>query len=206
MHILLTDILTCPICGPERGLILRADRMTDRRVTDGALGCPNCRRSFPIRDGVALLDPDVESIVGSAGGDEPGTPDEEEALRMAALLGLQEPGGFAFIAGPAARLAGRIAALTEGVEIAADGRFSGAGGEQSRLVVGTSLPFYAGRLRGVWLSGRAADELLVEAVRTMHPTGRLVLEPAPVDAVQRLATLGLRPLARERQTVVAAKR
>lgn len=48
MHILLTDILTCPRCGPEFGLVLLADRVEDRRVLEGRLGCPNCREQYPI--------------------------------------------------------------------------------------------------------------------------------------------------------------
>lgn len=55
MQLLLTDRLTCPRCGPTFGLILLADRMSDRRVRDGRLGCPNCRDSFPIVDGFADL-------------------------------------------------------------------------------------------------------------------------------------------------------
>ena len=43
MHILLTDTLTCPRCGPDFGLILLAERIEGRRVMDGHLGCANCR-------------------------------------------------------------------------------------------------------------------------------------------------------------------
>lgn len=55
MHILLTDILSCPRCGPEFGLILLADRIEARRVLAGTLGCANCRSKYAIRDGVADL-------------------------------------------------------------------------------------------------------------------------------------------------------
>ena len=46
MHILLTDVVTCPRCGPEFGLILLADRFEERRVMQGRLGCPNCREEY----------------------------------------------------------------------------------------------------------------------------------------------------------------
>lgn len=52
---MLTDRLTCPRCGPTFGLILLAERMVDRRVRDGTLGCPNCRDAFPVVDGFADL-------------------------------------------------------------------------------------------------------------------------------------------------------
>lgn len=51
MHLLLTDILSCPRCGPEFGLILLADRIEARRVLAGILGCANCRSKYPIREG-----------------------------------------------------------------------------------------------------------------------------------------------------------
>ena len=38
MHILLTDLLFCPRCGPQHGLILLANRLEERRVLDGWLG------------------------------------------------------------------------------------------------------------------------------------------------------------------------
>lgn len=205
MHILLTDILSCPVCGPEHGLILRADRMTERRVEEGALGCPNCERTFPIRDGVALLDPSTTGTGSTADAARTGTDDDAEAVRMAALLGLHEAGGFALIVGPAARLASRVAGLAEGVEIAADREYSSAGPGVSRLAMGRILPFHAGRLRAIWLSGPAPAVLLGEAVRTLHATGRLVLEPAPPDAVQRLQNSGARVLVQQDDTVVAAR-
>jgi len=52
MHILLTNILSCPRCGPEFGLVLLADRVEDRRVVEGRLGCPNCREQYPVARGV----------------------------------------------------------------------------------------------------------------------------------------------------------
>lgn len=55
MHLLLTDRLTCPRCGPTFGLILLADRMDERRVVAGSLGCPNCRDRFRVADGFADL-------------------------------------------------------------------------------------------------------------------------------------------------------
>ena len=55
MHILLTDALTCPRCGPEFGLIVLADRTHERRVQSGSLGCANCREKYPVRHAVADL-------------------------------------------------------------------------------------------------------------------------------------------------------
>src|SRR4051812_49966499 len=124
MHILLTDILACPRCGPEFGLVLLADRVEERRVLEGRLGCPNCREQFPVRggeldarlpaaapastDGEGAAD-DVASTV-----DDPGA-----AVRLAALLGLAEAEGAVLIAGPGAALAAEVAALVGGLGVVA---------------------------------------------------------------------------------------
>jgi uncharacterized protein YbaR (Trm112 family) len=202
MHILLTDILTCPVCGPASGLILRSDEMRDRRIIEGALGCPNCERKYPVRGSVAFLDPD-ERIAGDtvAAADDV---DPEAAIRMAALLGLNDARGFVLVAGPAAALAPGIAEITENVEIIADAMHSPAG-TANRLQMGSRLPFCDGRLNGIWLSGETADEWLEEAARALHPIGRLVLEPAPADAATRIEAAGLKIAAEQNRTVLAVR-
>ena len=44
MHILLTDALTCPRCGPDFGLIVLAEGVEDRRVP-----CENNRAERELR-------------------------------------------------------------------------------------------------------------------------------------------------------------
>jgi uncharacterized protein YbaR (Trm112 family) len=204
MHIVVTDILTCPVCGPTHGLILRADRIADRRVEAGAFGCPNCRRQYPIHEGVAGLFVDGDDTTA---GDDASTAgaDADDALRIAALLGLTESSGFALIMGPAARNAAAVSALADGFEIIADARHADPAAGVSRVRIGTQVPLFGERLRGVWLSGGSADALLEESARVLHPLGRIVLEPAPGDAETRLASAGLRVVARKGSTLLAAR-
>ncbi|HEV2146362.1 MAG TPA: Trm112 family protein, partial [Longimicrobiaceae bacterium] len=114
MHILLTDVLRCPRCGPEFGLVLLADGVEDRRVSGGRLGCANCREAYPIRGGETdLRVPGGERLPeaeGARGG-------EEEAVRLAALLGLTEAWGSVLLVGAGADLADSLAALVPGVEV-----------------------------------------------------------------------------------------
>jgi hypothetical protein len=60
----------------------------------------------------------------------------------------------------------------------------------SRIRLGRVLRFGSGILRGVALTGPAADLLLEEGVRVLDPMGRLLLEPAPAKAAERLAQVG----------------
>ncbi|WP_028585833.1 Trm112 family protein [Desulfogranum mediterraneum] len=54
----LLELLICPLCLP-REFPLTADIMVESHgdIETGTLGCPSCRSSFPITDGIANLDP-----------------------------------------------------------------------------------------------------------------------------------------------------
>jgi uncharacterized protein YbaR (Trm112 family) len=222
MHILLTDILTCPRCGPSFGLILLADEVADRRVRTGRLGCANCREQYPVRDGVVL----VGTVGGSgdeglpeSGGPEAGDDEmsgrpgggSEVAHRLAALMGVTEGPGYLLLAGPAGVHAAGIADLVPGVEVVAanapmlTASSTGDGGVSHVRVSGPTLPFGSSRMAGVVLSGAAADEYLEEGLRVLGPLGRLVLEPAPAAAGERIEAAGLHILAHADETLVAGR-
>ena len=196
MHVTLTDVLSCPKCGPGHGLILLPEEVRDRRVATGFLGCPDCRTRYPVVAGVTDL------VVGAAlegvtpGGDETG------ATRLAAVLGLEPGRGAVVLAGPAAAQAEALAGLVEGIEVVAT---TDRGlGSASAVRLGEALPFQSGRVRGVVLSG-AAVGLLEEAARVLSRGGRLLLDPAPPDAERGLAASGMRILAEQDGALVAAR-
>lgn len=207
MFILLTDVLTCPRCGPEFGLILLADQMGERRVVRGRLGCPNCREAYAIRDGVVHAVPAAEPappVTAEAAGSSEG--DTEAPVRLAALMGLSGATGLVLIDGPGGRHAAAVAALVPGVEVVAvDGGASLHGMENgvSRVVSGARFPFRDDKMRGAALTGRADDERLREALRVLAPGARLVVDPAPADTAQRLRALGAEVLLEEAGVVVA---
>jgi uncharacterized protein YbaR (Trm112 family) len=224
VHILMTDILTCPRCGPRFGLILLADRMRERRVLDGALGCSNCREKYPVRDGIVDFTTAGVPAVGVAdaaaheGGDsrvgnaEEGVGAEggDGALRLAALMGVTAGPGYVLLAGAAAAHAGAISGFIEDVEVVTVSASAAAsslpvapGSSVSRLAVAAALPLADARMAGVVLAGDAADALLEEGARVLSPLGRLVVEPAPADAASRLEAAGLRVLVQEGATLIA---
>jgi uncharacterized protein YbaR (Trm112 family) len=203
VHILLTDILTCPRCGPAFGLILLADRTEQRRVRDGTLGCPSCRAHYAVRDGAAHC------------GGEPtrpaGDPSAEAAIRLAALIGLAQGSRYALLIGPAAAHASALAALLDGLEVIAvgepgeEGRAAAGAAGVNPLGIGDRLPLTNARVGGVALTGARTSPLLEEGARVLAPLGRLLLDPAPLDAEDRLRALGLRIVARDGAAAVAAR-
>ena len=65
MKRIVTPLLICPVCLPrERPLDLAAKTESHGDITTGTLSCRGCRRTFPIRDGIAILTPDPDAVVG----------------------------------------------------------------------------------------------------------------------------------------------
>ena len=117
MHVLVADRLTCSRCGPEFGLILRADKTHDRRVTEGVLGCPNCRDQYPITDGFGDLraPPRPELPKGRAG--DPVIRTQEESEYLLPLLGIiRGPATVLLIGGPTV-LGPGLAALLDDIHV-----------------------------------------------------------------------------------------
>ena len=165
MHLLLTDRLTCPRCGPTFGLILLASRLDDRVVLEGRLGCPNCRDSFPIADGLADLraPPRGTPPMGLAGA--PGAEDETESERVTALLGVAGGPGTVALVGEPARYAEAVAALSQNLHVVGvdpDLRHWPERARVSRIMAAPGLPFFASSLRAVAIDGRMGEPWLRE--------------------------------------------
>lgn len=209
MHLLVTDRLTCPRCGPEFGLILLANETGgDRRVLDGELGCANCRDTFPVRRGFGDLraPPRGELPEGRAGGPEEG--DAEEAGRLQALLGIVRGPGMVALVGEPARHAHALARAIEGVEILALDAGTAEWPEEdrvTRLVARPGIPVFSLTLRGVVVDASLGGGWVAEAARVTAPRNRVVVVNAGDDARDRLEEAGLEVLAEEAGTVVAAR-
>lgn len=215
MNVELSDLLTCPRCGPGYGLVLLPREREDRRVLSGVLGCANCRERYAIEGGVADLRVPGAAGPGGAAGDEPvsdtgpgsGVESVDPAVRLAGLMGLAEARGTVLVAGPAVAHASALAELLDEVEVVAVPHGEGAvrvAPGVSPMRVGPVLPLRTGSLMGVTLTGRWAESA-AEGARVLGPSGRLVLDPAPHDAEETLAGAGLVTVAREANVLVAAR-
>ena len=206
MHVLVADRLTCSRCGPEFGLILRADQTHDRRVTEGVLGCPNCRDQYPIIGGFGDLraPPRPELPKGRAGDPVIKTPEESEYLLP--LLGIiQGPATVLLIGGPAV-LGGGLASLLDDIHVVgadADLARWPADSAWSRIVSHPGIPFFSRTLRGVVIDGRLDRHWFEEAARVIAPMSRVVVVNAATTASEWLQVAGLSIMADESGRVVA---
>jgi hypothetical protein len=208
VHLLLTDRLACPRCGSGFGLILRADKLVDRRVLEGGLGCPNCRDRFPITGGFADLRPPPRAELPPA----PPAPEADPARtdELAALLGVAEGPGHVGLVGALSAHAGGLADRVPGVEVIAIGAEARAQPERegvSRMVAGVELPFHPWSLRALALSEGSAEllERPKELAALVPRGGRVVVEAPGADAAERLSAAGARVLARDARWIVAVR-
>ena len=206
MHILVTDVLACPRCGPDFGLIVLAEGQEDRRVVRGRLGCANCRESYAIERGIA-------DLRHPAGGEPPPPsppppPDADHAFRVAALLGVGESTGVVVVDGAEGRTLDRVASHLPGAQVvgtsvaAVAGRAGGAG---VVLRSPDRLPFRTGSARAVALLAGAPAPLLDEAARVAAPGAHVLVDPAPAGTAEALVGRGLELLLDQDGVAVASR-
>lgn len=107
MFIELIDALRCPADHPASNLVAALEKIVDRDVVLGMLGCPVCRSEFQIREGDLWL----VTTAMPAPATRAKQPDED-ALRLAASLDLRQDSGFAILRGAWCALADRIAEIS----------------------------------------------------------------------------------------------
>jgi hypothetical protein len=164
VHIELTDHLRCPREHAEAFLVLLPDRMDQRRIIAGHLGCPVCGWSTAWSDGV----PDFGDGWRSAG-----TP-PFAAGAAHALLGISGPGGWIALAGNAGALSGELALLLPGVSLVAINPPPGASrSTETSVILSAAWPLKAHAMRGVILGADAAV-WREEALRTALPGLRAI--------------------------------
>lgn len=207
MHILLTDLLTCPRCGPDFGLIVLSDRLVERHVLEGSLGCANCRSIYPIHDGVA--DVRLADDPGLATGALPGA-DPDRSVRLAALLGVTRPNATVLVLDASGVAGAGVAPLVPEVHVIGGSSEEPAivddpaHGFLSRVRLGRSLPFRSGSLSGLAAVGIDVGDLLGEVRRTLRPDGRFAVEGAPAELGKMLGHEGFEVHLEQDGVVVAS--
>ena len=176
MFIEMLDGLRCVADHPRIPLVIAITERDDRFVVEGTMGCPVCRREYPIRGGVAWFTAEAER-----GESEPLRPtDEEGAIRAAAFLGVSD-GATVALVGNWAEHATALAELVSLRAYAVNPRV--AMGESERVGVvhsGSRLPFADATLSGVAIADPAwTDDDVEMAARALMAGGRMV---APVTA------------------------
>lgn len=182
MFIELAEFLRCPEPHPEAHLVLLPGEMVARYVVTGTVGCPVCRKEYPVRKGTVAFGPPP-----SPGPDAP-LPDPST---LRAVLGLASPGGYVVLVGSAARAAAALSALLEDVHLVGVNAPPAleSSPQVSLLTAPGSIPLRS-MARGVILGGEySGPEWRSEGARVLLNGLRLVVlgDGEPTAGVTRLA-------------------
>jgi uncharacterized protein YbaR (Trm112 family) len=186
MFIELTDHLRCPAQHEESYLVLLPDRMEERSVREGRLGCPVCGRSYRVSDGVLDLGGSIA---------EPPAATLLEAEAVTALVGLSGPGGYLALVGRPASGWRRVAELNPGVALVAVNPPADLADTPGISVLrGASLPLKSRSIRGVVLGSPYGGDphWVAEGARAVLPGLRVAGEgPVPESgAIELMASAG----------------
>jgi hypothetical protein len=191
VHLELVDALRCPAAHEESHLVASIDRLVGRSIAEGSLGCPVCRRTFPIRDFAAwFAAPEQGAPLAPPSG--PDVPADDDALaRAAALLDARTPGALFLLCGERARVA-TLLALAYDVHCVALNPPPGvdAGDGVSLLHTGDRVPLVSACVAGAALDAAAGARpaFLASVVDAVRAGGRVV-GPASVPPPANLRVL-----------------
>jgi len=188
----LMDRLRCPNDHADTWLVATASRTAHRYLIDATLGCPECDTEYEVRDGDVFFGAPVAS--------EPMLDSEDEAMRAAALLNVQERGLYVLDGGWAS-LARAVQGILDVDLLLTDPPFApgtASAGQGTLRGIGDRWPLASASLHGIALD-RATPARTADAVRVLRAAGRLI---APVDAA---LPAGVRELARDDRHWVAEK-
>jgi uncharacterized protein YbaR (Trm112 family) len=180
----LVDSLRCPADHDESSLVLSAEAWSGTRVMGGVLGCPVCHARYPIENGV----------VDFSGGQQPSPSlgrDENQidAMRLAAQLGLSEPGGLVLLTGRYASAVTGLLDLVYVTCIVIDASTDDVNAGVTFRIL-ERLPLVDSALRAAAVDQpRAGAVFLADVARCVRPRGRVVAPAgsARPHAVQILA-------------------
>lgn len=198
----LVDTFRCIRPHEDSWLVAAAYRIDGRHLMEGVLGCPVCRTEYPVRDGVVDFTGGAATAPAAASGAEVDRSSiADEAMRLAALLGLEEVRAPVLLAGGWVDLLATLGEIAPAPYILVNAAPPADGPPASALRTAGTIPLASGAAHGVALDAAAAadDGLVQGAVRALRPGGRLVAPSGtPVPA-------GVRELARDARHWVAER-
>lgn len=175
MFIELIDLLRCIRPHDETWLVASFNKISNRFVEDGKLGCPSCSVEYWIRGGVAdfsaeVVLPECEDERKAAGHSR-----EELATRAGAYLDATEPGATIVLGGLWAYAAQKLSEMSEVRVFALNAPNGVTESPTVGLVrVGSEIPLAAGSVAGVALDAWFPATIVESAVRVVRPGGRIV--------------------------------
>lgn len=175
MFIELLDLLRCPRPHDDTWLVASFQKVNNRFVESGTLGCPICAAQYPIADGVADFTAGIASP--SCDDQRAGASHvrEELATRAGAFLDATEPGATIVLGGVWAYAAPALAEMSQVRVIALNPPRDLSEAASVGLVrVAAEIPLAAESCRGAAVDAWFNARIVAAAVRVVRQGGRVV--------------------------------
>lgn len=167
MFLPLVDSLRCPKVHAETWLVASIERLDDRDIISGVLGCPECLAEYPIRDGVVHFDGHAHRPPFIA-------PTEHDALRLAAGLDLTDARMNAILHGAWGASAPIIAGMSPAHLLLVNPPEGIASGDGVSIVVGEAVRFASASMAAAAIDATATPAQIAAFRAAVKGGGRLV--------------------------------
>ncbi len=166
MFLSLVDSLRCPKVHAETWLVASIERLDDRDIVEGVLGCPECLAEYRIHDGV----------VEFGGGVRPPftAPTEHDALRLAAALDLTDARMTAVLHGTWGACAPIIAGISPAHLLLVNPPAGIVSGDGVSIVAGEIVRFASASMSAAALDTTATAEQIAATRAAVRGGGRIV--------------------------------
>ena len=182
MHIELVELLRCVQPHEDTWLVAAIDRIDDREIVAGTLGCPICHAEYEIRDRIVYFAPPRDADAATEA-------DVNQAMRIAAALELTEAGGVAVLQGAWSRHAPFVRSLSPTQLIAIDRTSMVEPGDGVNVIVCDVAPLARHSVRGIAVDAGATPGMLSSLLAALRSGGRAIAPialPLP-DGLNELA-------------------
>jgi len=183
MFIELVDLLRCPVPHDETWLVATVERMRDRAILDGVLGCPICLAEYPVRAGVVYFAPE-ETAPSTAS-----SPLPDDAMRIAAGLDLTDAQTVAVLQGRWGENAHLVRSLSPSQLLVLNPPRDLAVAEGISAIVSHGVPLAAASVGAVAFDETATPDVSDALVRSLRPGGAVLgpASPNPPEGVTVVA-------------------
>jgi len=189
MFIELIDLLRCVKPHDETWLVASFNKVNNRFVEEGRLGCPSCSAEYWIRGGVADFSGEVALPQCEDERKAATHRTEELATRAGAYLDATEPGATIVLGGLWAYAAQELSEMAQVRVIAINAPGEVKESETVGLVrIGSEIPLASGSVFGVAFDAWFPAKIVESAVRVARPGGRIV-GPTAINAPSELSIL-----------------
>jgi uncharacterized protein YbaR (Trm112 family) len=167
MFIPLVDILRCVRPHEDTWLVASIDRVEDRDIIEGTLGCPSCLAEYPIHEGVVQFDAGVARPAYRQ-------PSEHDVVRLAAALDLVDPRMTAVLHGAWGAYAPMMRGLSPVPLLLVNPPDGIASGDGVSIVRSATVPLAAASVNAVAVDAGADHATIASFANVLRGGGRMV--------------------------------